>query len=162
LFVVGATSFEGAAFRLDGAPGASVMEVNVSELQLGLGLGGAVGVSAFFAFNVVGPLWSINNSTSGISFAFNVAVPGEKLGVGSHVANVLQNLDTIGKDTLKTLDAVSVQDLSDLAQIVYAGWQSGSSQASGQPSFIVIDIPGAGWGAQVMVGGSNGQFSTLG
>lgn len=161
LFVVGATSFEGAAFRLDGPPSASVMEVNVSELQMGLGLGGGFNFSFFFAFNV-GTLWEINNMTSSVSPTFGISVPDANIGAGSYAVNVLQGLDTIGKAQIAALDAKAVQDISNCAQLAYSGWQAGSGAGSNASSWVVVDIPVGGWGAQAMAGGSAGQFSTLG
>ena len=40
----------------------------------------------------------------------------------------------------------------------YSGMQSASGFDSSQGTWVVIDVPGAGWGAQVMVGGSGGEF----
>jgi hypothetical protein len=163
LFVVGATTFEGAAGRLDTllANAGVVQEVNVTELQIGIGLGGGVGCSLFFAFDCP-TLWGMNNTNSDISFTFNVAIPGEKIGVGSATFNVLSGLSTVDKTVIASLNSVCVGELSDIAQMAYSGLQTSSGYSAGKNNWIVFDVPGAGWGAQVMLGGSAGQFSTLG
>jgi hypothetical protein len=135
-----------------------VQEVKGTELQIGIGLGG-VGCS-LFAFDCP-TLWGMNNTNSDIRFTFSVAIPGEKIGVGSATYSVLSGLSTIDKTVIASLNSACVGELSDIAQMVYSGMQTSSGYSAGKNNWIVFDVPGARRGAQVMLGGSAGQFSTL-
>ncbi len=153
LFAAGTTTFVGAAFRLDGMPAATATDVTVEELDIGLGVGGGFNFSLFFAFNV-SSLWEINNAISPFSATFSIAIPDAKIGDGSLAINVLKNLDKIGTAELKLLHLLEVQDLSGCAQLLFSSLDATDGLSGGAPSWIVVDIPVGGWGAEAMVGAS--------
>jgi hypothetical protein len=158
LFIVGADTFEGCAFRLDSSPKASLHEVNVSSLRGGVGLGGGAGMSLFFAFNV-GTLWEINDKKMEPDWGVNLSIPGEKIGIGKVSVRVLKNL-TRGKDLLKHFDAKRLADFRTLASMFWSMmFDVGAGVNLSDWKAIVIDVPEAGWAAEISAFATWGEIS---
>lgn len=159
MIIVGADSFEGAAFRLDGWPNASITGVNVSSIRFGLGLGGSIGVSLFFAFNTPVLSW-LNNQYLDRDWGVAFAVPGVKLTVGNALSQSYKALKTLkkGRDLVTRVTPEQIQAFRDAASKIY----SAGGMPGGKSTALVLDIPEAGWGAEMSAYLAWGQVMTGG
>lgn len=119
LFILGADTFEGAAFRLDGSPSASLTEVNVTSLRAGPGLGGSVSLSLFFAFNVA-ILSQIDDMYTGRDWGFNISFPEEKLPDGKDAVTAIKEAANL-KIPMSKLDPKSVEAFRTLGSLFWSG-----------------------------------------
>ncbi|MFL9922623.1 hypothetical protein PQR75_46935 [Paraburkholderia fungorum] len=159
LFVLGADTFEGTAFRLDHMPQHSLTEINITSIRGGLGLGGGAGVSLFFAFNVHGPLVSINGKMPDWDWGINLSIPGAKIGVGKFSYQILKKLTT-GADLLKHFDTKRLADFRELASLFYSSmYDVGGGLNVGETKAVVIDVPDAGWAAEISAYSSWGDIT---
>jgi hypothetical protein len=162
--IAGAETFEGVATRLDSWR-TTWLEVNVTGIRLGLGLGGSIGASVFFAFNV-GTLYEVNNTVV-TDWGLNIAVPSLKANLKSLgvAINLEKYLDSAGRVFLKrqfigNMTPEKLAKLRDLASVVYNSTTEGAAGIlGGEPKLLVLDVPGAGWGAELSVFATGGEFT---
>ncbi len=169
LFLVGADTFEGAAFRIDDWPTKSAKHINVSNLRAGPGLGGSIGTSLIFVFNTR-TLEELNENQAvdkGNKFkterdwGINLALPGEKIGVCKCSFQVLKGMTT-GADLIKSFDAKRLEALRTLGSMFYSilfdvGGALNTSTTDNKVAVIDLPVEGASWGAEVSVFASWGE-----
>jgi hypothetical protein len=160
--IAGAETFEGVATRLD--DGANPwQEVNVTSIRLGLGLGGSIGVSIFLAFNV-NTLWEVNGKSI-TDWGLNIAVPALKVNVQSvgwelDLAKYVEGSKFLSREFVRGMTPEKLAKLRDLASFVYnAATDGGDGATGGEPVLMVLDVPEVGWGAELSVFLTGGEFS---
>lgn len=149
MIIAGADSFEGAAIRLDSSPSASITGVNVSSIRFGLGVGGSIGTSLFLAFNTPTLTW-LNGQELDRDWGIAFAVPGVKVTLGNALSQAWKVLKTLkkGSDLLR-VSPEQIEKLRDVAAKVWAAREGGAVAASNKSTALVLDIPEAGWGAEI-------------
>lgn len=164
---VGADTFEGTVFRLDGNPIASAHMVGITNLRLGIGLGGSIGATAVFVFNAPS-IWNANKlqlKDCGI----NIALPEAKIGGAGITLRAFKNLKNIKqiKTLLKSYNPKDIENLRNIASFIYSilvDYQEGveANKPNGDkkvPAVVVaIDIPGVGSGAELSGFFTYGEF----
>jgi hypothetical protein len=156
MILIGAESFEGAAFRLDNWPRHSLHEINITSIKGGLGLGGGIGMSLVFAFNV-NTLWEVNGKEMG-DWGIQIALPAAKIGVGKLSVQVLKGL-TKGADLLNDVSAKRLQNLRTIASLLYSlVFDVREGVTVKEWKVVVIDVPEAGWGAELSAYMSYGEI----
>lgn len=158
LFVIGADTFDGTAFRLDSVPQASLHELNITSVRGGLGLGGGIGVSLFFGFNI-GTLWEVNGSPTGRDWGVNISLPGEKIGIGSWTKPFVNDIATAaGMMSKMNLDRLG--KARTLASLLWSGVvDARGGAASRTAATMVIDVPEAGLAAELSAFMSWGEIN---
>jgi hypothetical protein len=152
--VAGAETFEGIAFRADSTPAESGVEVNVTSIRLGLGLGGSAGVAVFLAFNL--PLLFDQPLTD---WGVTVALPGGRLSGNIAALSAFKSLPSV-MARLEWFTDDRLELLKDIASAVYAGATDVRDAIDGgDGKILVLDVPEAGWGAELSVSASGGELS---
>lgn len=158
--VIGAETFEGVATRLD-IWESSWHEVNVTGIRLGIGLGGSIGVSLFFALNA-NTLWELNGTTL-TDWGLNIAVPEFKANLSSvgfelKLAEFLDETSKsfLRKDFIGSLKPEGIAKLRDIASTIFNASEQFLNGGSG---IVVLDVPGIGTGAEVSLFLTGGEFS---
>jgi hypothetical protein len=155
--VFGAETFEGVATRLD-SWNSAWQEVNITSIRLGLGLGGSVGISLFFAFNV-NTLWEVDGT--GVSdWGLNVTVPDLKVSIdslkmGLDLTKYVEGSEFLTKAFIGGMSPESIGKLRDFASFLY---NAPDLQADSSPKIVLLDIP-VGTGAELSVFVSGGELS---
>lgn len=155
--VFGAESFEGVATRVD-AWDTAWHEINITSIRLGLGLGGSIGISLFFAFNV-NTLWEVDG-TSVTDWGLNIAVPDLKVNIESlklslNLAKYIEGSEFLIKPFMAGMNLEKIAQFRELASFIY---NSSELDAAGNARLVLLDIP-VGTGAELSVFVSGGEFS---
>ncbi len=161
--IVGADTFEGVATRIDSWESAW-HEVNVTGIRVGIGLGGSIGASLFFAFNA-NTLWEINNTLVS-DWGLNIAVPEVKANVKSvgMALNLSRFLDMNSKVFLRKefVGSMTPEKLAKLRDIASFLFNSSDQFCRGQSGVLILDVPFAGTGAEASIFLTAGEFSVGG
>ena len=157
---MGAETFEGVATRID-EWATAWHEINITSIRLGLGLGGSCSMSLFFAYHV-NTLWEINNSSI-TDWGLNISIPNLKVNIQSlkvslNLANYIQGTEFFTKAFIGSITVEKISMFRDLASFIYNSMELGVDNL---PKLILLDVPG-GWGAELSVFASGGEFNVGG
>lgn len=163
--IVGASSFEGIAIRMDSIEN-EWHEFNITSINLGIGLGGSVGAALFVGFNMGMLEWA--NGMSVTDWGINIALPEIKVPLDDIGASLELYKYLDGTSFLPDLFARSVRNgdrfsqLRDFSAWLWASGDYYGTGASTEPIIMVLDVPGAGGGLEVSAFLSGGEFNTSG
>ena len=153
LGIGGATSLNGYVWRLDQLA-LSPASFNVTEFQIGLGLGGSWGFSMLIALNTNNIYGDLNQSWSGWSPTITASV-----GEGIHAEGCASIIMSAGDTALAAIQSMGSLKTSELYNAAMAIVQGASGAQGLKPCWMTYDFPTTGYGSvQGSAGMSNSQL----
>lgn len=156
--VFGFESTEGIMFRLD-LPHTSHQEVNITNVRLGLGLGGSIGAVLIYAVNCHS-LWDVDRKQL-TDLGINIQIPQTKFSLGRFSTTILKGLKGQGANFVKRATPKFIADLRDFGSYLYNYGDLGDKLRRKEPDVIAIDVPGIGWGAELSINYTTGEFMVI-
>lgn len=160
--LIGAETFEGVATRLDSASN-PWREVNVTNVRLGVGLGGSVGLTVFVGFNMALLEWA--EGTPVTDWGLNIAIPQVKVGLddlrwAAALDSFLDGSDFLADYFISTMkNSERLGAARDFASLLWSTDDAARATRADEPTVLLIDVPGVGWGAEISLFASGGEFS---